>query len=408
MISNKFIYIFLPIISFIIVSIFSIKISIFDKRYKIIKNDTIKSLSYALLVILALNLFITISSLITKTQYYLNFIFYKIYLIHTLLTIIISIIIWINNLWPAGDAKYFLILSLFLPFINHNTNNYFLSVSLLINSFVLAAFYLISKNIFFVILKQKDKKYLTNILKISIINLKIFNLKNFLLINIIFYFLNYIISIDRQINIFLSLILYISWDNLTKFIQQKKSFKLIIIGILIVILSIALNPIKFWIVLKTSFENYLKSILLIFFIKLTENFFDNTTKKYLDINDIRPGMTLSSDYIKIISNHPFFTNQNILEKKLKFKIDQEMIDKIKQWKVLYPSKINEKIEVSESVSFAIWILLGFLTQFYFEKNIIFIIQTKVYPFITTLIKTLHFLIIFLIKYIIFIIQYLIL
>lgn len=408
MISNNLISIFLPIISFIIVFVFSIKISILDRNQKIIKNDIIKNLSYALITILVLNLLISISSLITKTQYYLSFIFYKIYLIHSFLAFIISITIWSNELWPAGDAKYFLILSLFLPFINYNTNSYFLSISLLINSFVLAALYLITKNIFFVILKQKNKKYLLDVLKVSLKNLKIFNLKIFLLINIIFYFLNYVVLIDRQINFFLILLLYISWDNLVKFVLQNKTSKIITIGIIIIILSIILNPIKFISVIVASFKNYLKSICFIFFIKLIENFFNNISKKTVDVNSLRPGMALSSDYVKIISNHPFFKNQAISEKKLKFKIDQDTIDKIKQWRMLYPSKINEKIEISETESFAIWILLGFLSQFYFEKNIIFIIETKFYPFITTLIKTLKFVIIFLINYIIFIIKYLIL
>ncbi|HOI41818.1 MAG TPA: hypothetical protein PK523_02650 [Elusimicrobiales bacterium] len=78
---------------------------------------------------------------------FLNWNFYRLWAVHAGLSALAGLILWYSEVWPAGDAKFFMILSAWLPLINPFIGNLptYLFLVVLINIFVAAALYTIGK-----------------------------------------------------------------------------------------------------------------------------------------------------------------------------------------------------------------------------------------------------------------------
>jgi Flp pilus assembly protein protease CpaA len=76
---------------------------------------------------------------------YLGWRFYGYYLFSLAVSSAVGIFLWYGEVWPAGDAKFFMASLALLPLINYQIRSFpkTLWLSILINSFVLAAVYYI-------------------------------------------------------------------------------------------------------------------------------------------------------------------------------------------------------------------------------------------------------------------------
>lgn len=73
---------------------------------------------------------------------YLQWSFYPLFAFHVLLSVLAALILWYAEIWPAGDAKFFMLVSAALPLIDPRLRHFphYLFLSLLTNIFIAAAF----------------------------------------------------------------------------------------------------------------------------------------------------------------------------------------------------------------------------------------------------------------------------
>ena len=76
---------------------------------------------------------------------YLSYSFYRGVVINLLLCAISAVVLWRRRIWPAGDAKFFVAASLFLPLIRVDIPGfpYWIFFKLLINTFIPAAVFIV-------------------------------------------------------------------------------------------------------------------------------------------------------------------------------------------------------------------------------------------------------------------------
>lgn len=77
---------------------------------------------------------------------YLSQRFYAGALLHAGISLAFALGLWIGGVWPAGDAKFFIVCALFTPLIDPGQKAfpYYLSLNLLVNIFALAALYVLA------------------------------------------------------------------------------------------------------------------------------------------------------------------------------------------------------------------------------------------------------------------------
>jgi hypothetical protein len=95
------------------------------------------------LLLLALGLLLLNSYMGTRgaVSSYLNWNFYLLWCAHLSWVVLAGVLLWYSEIWPAGDAKFFILVAAWLPLINPYLKNFpnYLFMSVLINIFVAAA-----------------------------------------------------------------------------------------------------------------------------------------------------------------------------------------------------------------------------------------------------------------------------
>lgn len=399
--STIFLSVVLPVLTLLIVLIISSKIVMEDYKTKKIKNSYIISLLKIFIIILFLNITISFLGHFNKLSYYLTFKFYKLLLFHILITIAISLFFWEMKVWPAGDSKFFITLSIISPFINYNMRGYpyLLSISFLINTFILSALFTIFSFIFQILYfyltsnHEKMNQIKTTAYKI-LSSAKSFNIKSLLILVLTFYVyqilftnLNKLIQIyiNQNFIYFFYLFLFIYWEKINNEESNKFMKVIIFLTSLSILYNILFSPLTFLYSIKHSLINTVKFSIIIYIFKyFIPLFIENSSKKKISVNELHEGLILSNDYIKIISSQPYFKN-SLTENELKEPLTSETVHKIKTWYTNYPSSTNAYLEIVEAQFFSIWILLGILWQIIFNYNIITTLKIN-FHYIYTFIK----------------------
>ena len=94
-----------------------------------------------LLLALGLQLANTAYGVYSHTGVYLVWSFYWLWCVHFFLAALAGVVLWYSGIWPAGDAKFFMLAAAWLPVINPFIKNFpgYLFIGLLVNIFVAAA-----------------------------------------------------------------------------------------------------------------------------------------------------------------------------------------------------------------------------------------------------------------------------
>jgi len=236
--------------------------------------------------------------------------------INTGISFLIGFGIWRLNFWPAGDAKLFILFSFLLPLYHYQNTylNYFPSIALLINSFVIFLIFLILKSTYFLFqsLYLDDKKYK-------------------------------LISFFRNKKIFLKMFFRISIGLLIYFILAKFLF-------------------------KSSFQP--KTFFLFFFIffaidALISFFINKYSKEKIKIEDLQIQMNLAEETIlKLKENKNIFKNLGVLRAE---GLETNQVNLIKKY--LTESNIKT-IYIYRSVSFSLWIIIGVLMTILLKGSVV--------------------------------------
>ncbi|HPO94443.1 MAG TPA: hypothetical protein PLD81_00360 [Elusimicrobiales bacterium] len=383
------------IISYISIALYIIwGISIVREDFETgkIKNSKIILGFKIISALILINVINTIAGYSNIATNYMNVLFYKNYILHCFYSVIFSYILWYGEIWPAGDSKFYIANLCFIPLINYNAKGFpsYLWISVLINIFILSAFFSVFRyvkdNISMVNTGDKDafkelKNFYLN--KIKKINFKspviLITLFNVISIFVYKQMLNlmlqeYVFNIFKRTDIFFFLMFFL-WPKISQFLKSRLWKYIMIFMYSVFILSIILNPhpIDFLAnVITVAFKNTLKFGGIFFIGKiLFEQIIEIHNTYYASKEEIKPGMVLSSKELEVFRNNEVF--EGIFEDAFKDGLDEEQVEKLKDWLSKHPDK-NAKIEFVKSKPFALGIFTGCVMEIVFDANIVSLLK----------------------------------
>jgi hypothetical protein len=344
---------------------FGIWISYYD-----IKNNKIKNYSILFLILAAffINIYFTRAFIEMPLASFLNI----------LSGLILAVLIWIAGLWPAADAKLFVVINFLFPvsFYSHNFG-YFPGISIFINSacvlFLFLLFHILVKTSF----KQKKEAFLSQLkfsffLRVALMTVAIYSVHA-----LISYF--FVIQIDYLI--WIAFIFFLFW-----LLEQKLKIKLTYFFVFLIISTIFISLV-FDFTFFTSFLFFrtciLSFVILILFslIKLsTESRFTDS----VEIGKLKEGM-IPAEMIAEEGNRfikksiTFFSFLSVLRQKRRYKalvgfnpdgLEKKDLGKIQD---LYRKGLLdfETLKISRTIPLAPILFIGAILTYFFNGSIKF-------------------------------------
>lgn len=277
--------------------------------------------------------------------------------VNVLVSILISFLFYYYNIWAAGDAKLFIILSFIIPRSIYEANilNLFPSVILLVIIFIVAYLYVIIETIILYIKKipkveikfeknyslyTKVYEYITIYFPIALVNNSIYRL------------IPEIAQYNKVLILIINMLLGIQISNM----KSNKNFLLII--------SLILDTIYYCIF---GFEITINNLLILLVIIITMEI-KNASNKYnfteINTNDIKEGMILSIQSSMLFLNSRVKGLPKISTETTSSRLTNNEVESIKRWQKTKKGK--DKLIVVKYLPFAPFILVGTLVFIFFK------------------------------------------
>lgn len=360
-----------------------------DLKIKKIPNRKVLAGLAAALAALLLYLLETVLGGAGHSANYLRWNYYGYYLFSLAASSAVAIFLWYGEVWPAGDAKFFMASLALLPLINYQVRSFpkTLWLSILINSFLLAAVYYIFRFLgqTYRGWKSRDQDMLRkweairqdllaglnslrggNSGKAVLFAVSLF-LIFFIYKTVSFSLRGHLQHLVPDINLVFFL-LFIGWDKVSRFvtgIKFKSALALLVLGYfgygLLYFRSELLLSIQYsaWNVVKFSLILGAGRFVLVY---LLEKF----STAEVSAAEVAPGMILSQRYFNIIRKDSFFKGS--FDDSFRDGITEEEAGQLKEWVAKIPHE-SPKIEVMNGTPFAVWIFAGCLFQLIFNGNV---------------------------------------
>ncbi len=321
-----------------------------------------------------------------RAQSFLVANFYWLFCQHFFWSALAGIILWYAEVWPAGDAKFFILVSAALPLANPSLKNFpaFLFLSLLINIFVSAALWAVGSHIasgfasaspsdFFSEMWTDVKKRLAdmaggkNMFAIAAAALNI----GFL------FLLQQVLSMEARgfISHFFSradllfFFLFILWDKVGEMFRSRNwTYISSACYLAYFFAGYFMFPDRLWHMSVTAGTNLLKLGLLLFFGRfMLEFLMERKDTQYLTAAELEPGLLLSTKACRSIKANPDYTE--LFEDCFKDGLTEEQVAAVKEWmkKLTVP---DPKVEVIKGRPFALWIFAGAALLLVLDRNIV--------------------------------------
>jgi len=320
-----------------------------------------------------------------KVEVYLNWNFYLLLAVHVFWSALAGVILWYAEIWPAGDAKFFILASASLPLANPALRNFpnYLFLSLLINVFVSAALWAVgsyvasgfqsgSPSVFFAELWGDVKKRLS---MLGEGKNKLFAAAS--LVNMGFLFLlQQIFSMEAKgfVGHFFSrtdilfFFMFILWDKIGGVFASRRwvyisaaFYAVYFIG------GFFLFPEHLWVMALASVKNVFRFSLLLFFGRfMIEFLMEKKDIQNLTARELEPGVVLSSKALRTLRENAAF--EGAFDDCFKDGLSAEQVDELKEW--MGKLTVHEpKIEVVRGRPFALWIFAGAVLSLLLDSNV---------------------------------------
>ena len=321
---------------------------------------------------------------------YLRWDFYPLFALHVLLSVLAAILLWYSEIWPAGDAKFFMLISSALPLINPQIRNFpsYLFLSLLTNIFIMAAFVVVGGFLasgmrsaapaeFFGSLWAQIRK------KISGLNLGRNRLTTLAYpFQMIFIFLMQQVFMSEfkgavggvflRVEIFYFFI-FILWDKIGGFFKEGIWYYftaccyLIYFGagyflfydrLTAMLLAAILNVLKF-------------SLLMVFGRAMLGFLMEKKDLAEAGAGELEPGMVLSGKETRRLRANPVF--EGAFDDSFRDGLVAEQVGLLKDWlKTLPPG--DAKVEIVRGRPFALWIAAGAAAALLLDRNLAYLFK----------------------------------
>lgn len=311
--------------------------------------------------------------------------FYASYILHFFLASAFAILLWYADSWPAGDAKFFIVVASIIPLLNPNVSGFPTKTFFyfMINVFVAASFWAFG-TFFLSGLQKMDRRsffdgvYYNFLSEIDKLKKKykgwqiIFVLSGML----VFFLLQRTISLtvrfaaaklvsDPAVMLFL---LFLLWDKISPLFQKKGwiIFSFIFYASFVV-LGYIYFPDKLIELAETAFIDALRlSVLIVFLRRFVVFLMEQADLQLLYAEQLRQGMILSDKSRDSLKGDPNFEDESFIKEGLTELQVQILKDNAVNFRKTVP---NFRYEVIKGRPFAGWIFLGAIITLIFRQNI---------------------------------------
>jgi hypothetical protein len=332
----------------------------------------------ARLLLLALGLLLVNTALGVdgRVGSYLNWNFYWLWCVHCFWAALAGVVLWYSGIWPAGDAKFFILAAAWLPVINPFIKNFpnYLFISVLVNIFVAAAlvavgsflasgFYQASPADFFAELWGDVKKRLASLggeggragwrVAAYLANLSFLFLLQQILNMETRYFLGRFLGRVDIIFFFL----FFLWDKVGGAFGSKKwLYATTACYVLYFFGGYFLFHDRLVLMVLAAISNVFKFSLMLFFGRfMLEHLMEKKDLVFAGPADLEPGMILSSKEARTLSQNPLF--EGAFDDCFKDGLTEEQVGLLKAWMPKLPVQ-DPRIETVKGRPFALWIFAG--------------------------------------------------
>ncbi len=321
-----------------------------------------------------------------RAQSFLNSDFYWLFCKHFFWSAAAGVILWYAEIWPAGDAKFFILVSAALPLADPYLKNFpnFLFLSLLINIFVAAAVWAVGSHIASGFASASPSDFFSEAwadLKKRLAELAGGKNKAAVaaaLLNLGFVFLlQQVLSLEARgfISRFFSradllfFFLFILWDKVGEAFRSRRwTYFSSACYLLYFFLGYFLFRERLWLIFVSAGTNLFKFGLLLFFGRfMLEFLMERKDTQYLTAEELLPGAVLSSKACRDIKANPDFAE--LFEDCFKDGLTEEQVAGVKDWLKKLPVR-DPKVEIVRGRPFALWIFAGAALLLVFDRNIV--------------------------------------
>ena len=320
-----------------------------------------------------------------KEAVYLNLNFYPLLAAHVFWSALAGIILWYAEFWPAGDAKFFILVSASLPLANPELRNFphYLFLSLLINIFVAAALWAVgsyvasgfqsaSPSYFFGELWGDVKKRLGMLTEgknkllaaASLVNLGfLFLLQQILNMEARGFLARFIGRTDV-----LFFFMFILWDKIGGVFASRRWLYISMASYAVYLISgYFLFPDHLMVMALASLKNVFRFSLLLFFGRfMLEFLMEKKDIQNLTARELEPGMVLSTKAARTLKENAAF--EGAFDDCFRDGLTADQVGELKEW--MGKLTVHEpKIEIVRGRPFALWIFAGAALLLALDGNI---------------------------------------
>ncbi|MCK4258824.1 MAG: prepilin peptidase [Halanaerobiales bacterium] len=277
------------------------------------------------------------------------------YVINTVLTLIVSFVMYYYNVWAAGDAKLFMALMLAFPqdYRVNNMNTFFMT---LIFIFSTAFIYVVIDSLLHLYKNYMDKKpSIKPVLHYDKENIKVF-LSRYIFSYLVVFVFNQYVTQNFEMNQLYKMILNLVL--ITSFFKVVKQVRIMNILSVIIIVLLILKFYFFGLYNGLNFNIKISYLILIFGILVLRSIASKYNYKSIKVQDLKEGMVLSFSSTILfrgsrVKGLPQYTSENT-----RTRLTKEEVKSIIRWS--NSSKGHEDLTIVRLLPFAPFIFIGTL------------------------------------------------
>lgn len=369
----------------LVISLWAVSVASADLATSKITNKKILLGAKLLLTGLLAQLFVTYFGYQRVYQVFLRWEFYPLFIQHVFLSALAGIILWYAEIWPAGDAKFFILISAALPVAYPEINNFphKLFLTLLINIFVMASLFAVGGYITSGLNSVSPADSLDTLWadikqRFSALFLGKDRLRNLIFpFNLLFVFLmrqvfarelrgavgSFFLSVD-----IMYLFLFLLWDKVGVVFQDRRWMGFMLVCYL---LYFIVGHFYFYDHLAgmvvIAMADVFKFGLLLFFGRFILSFLmEKKDVVGVTERELVPGMVLSSASSAGLKANPVF--DGAFDDRFRDGLDETQVALLREWLKKLPGG-NAKVEIIRGRPFAVWISAGAALTLLLNKNL---------------------------------------
>ncbi|OIO02048.1 MAG: hypothetical protein AUJ51_07165 [Elusimicrobia bacterium CG1_02_56_21] len=320
-----------------------------------------------------------------RAQSFMNYNFYLLLAIHLFWSVLAGLVLWYSEIWPAGDAKFFMLVSASLPLANPYLRNFphYLFLSLLINIFVSAAVWILGSFIASGFSSASPSDFFAEVWSDMKKRMAVLSAGRnkaavaALALNIGFVFLlhqvlalearGFLGKIFSRADI-LFFFMFMLWDKIGGAFSSRRwgylsagCYAVYFVG------GFFFFPEHLWLLASGALSNFFKFSLLLFFGRFMLEFLMEKKDMYhVTARELEPGMVLSAKASKMLKDNTAF--EGAFDDCFKDGLSEEQVGELRTW--LNSLKVhNPKVEVVRGRPFALWIFAGAVLSLVLDRNL---------------------------------------